>query len=170
MSLSFCTYTWWSIPTSLFVVFGIMTTTSFFQLWHCFPEVLFLVKPSSDLTESSGSRIKFDDVIINVGGGYVANASDVNYGKFIAPIAELYKITTTFENLEATQIVGAFLVVNWDYIVRDRADVLNDHSGVITQMLRLKSGDHVWLMVRNTGNHFKAERTKFSGHLLHSEV
>ena len=111
----------------------------------------------------------FDDVIINVGGGYVANATDVNYGKFIAPVAGIYQITVTLENLEATQKVGAFLLVNWDYLVRDRADVANDHSGVITLMLRLEAGDQVWPMARDTNHYFKAERPTFSGHLLYPE-
>ena len=147
-----------------------MITTSFVTCGFIFSEVLFLVKPSNDFTKSQGSIITFDDVIINVGGGYVANTSDANYGKFIVPIAGIYQITATYENLEAMQVVGAFLRVNWDYIVRDRADVLNDHSGVITRMLKLEAGDHVWLMARNTGNHFTAESTTFSGHLLHAQV
>ena len=134
-----------------------------------FPEVLFLVKPTFDFKRNSGDIMTFDDVIINLGGGYVANATDVNYGKFIAPVTGIYQITATLENLEATQKVGAFLLVNWDYLVRDRADVANDHSGVITLILRLGAGDKVWLMARDTNHYFKAERTTFSGNLLYAE-
>ena len=144
--------------------------TASFLNWNFFPEVLFLVKPMADFKRTSGSIMTFDDVVINVGGGYVANANDINYGKFIAPVAGIYQITATSENLEATQKVGAFLLVNWDYLVRNKADVANDHSGVITLMLRLEAGNQVWLMARDSNHYFNAERTIFSGHLLHAEA
>ena len=132
--------------------------------------MVFLVKPTAHFKKPSGSTLTFDDVIINVGGGYVANPTDVNYGRFIAPIAGIYQITFTFENVEATQKVGAFLVKNdWDYLVRDRADVVNDHSGVIALMLRLEAGDQVRLTGRDTHHYFKAERTTFSEYLLYAE-
>ena len=114
--------------------------------------------------------MKFDEVITNVGDGYVNNASKADYGKFIAPVSGAYQFLVTVgnSNLVTNDKVKISMRVNnvWKISlqVEDKADLGTYHLAV-----KLKEGDKVWVMsVTHDPNYFTGWYTSFSGHLIHA--
>ena len=116
------------------------------------------------MTFTTGNVIEFDNVIVNMGGGYIANATDPNYGKFIAPISGTYQFITALYNDNSQ--VGAALHVNGDTLIQSRNGPAGG-TGMLSIVAKLEKNDPVWLVCPVRGvNQLDRYFTFFSGHLI----
>ena len=109
--------------------------------------------------------IKFDKIITNVGGGYIDESSNADYGKFIAPQNGTYQFNANLYN--GNDIIGADLAKNGAFITANS----NGGSGAtsLSAVLDLVVGDDVYLYrphwVANNAQYNKY-CSSFSGVLL----
>ena len=88
--------------------------------------------------------IKFDRVINNVGGGYIDDDANADYGKFIAPKNGTYQFNANLYN--ANKGIGA------DFITNGGGGVIAMNNGGagnagLSVILDLTEGDEVWLQI-----------------------
>ena len=114
----------------------------------------------------SSGILQFDKAVTNVGGGYVIDSGDPNYGKFIAPLNGTYQF---YANMYSGKEVGAALVLNGNWIIS--ATNGNVGSASLSAVIDLAQGDEVWLEnLPEVFNTTKYNRyfTSFTGFLLHA--
>ena len=108
------------------------------------PDVFFTVGLSVHTTFRRLEIIKFDRVINNVGGGYIDDVNNADYGKFIAPVNGTYQFNANlFSNGKA---IGA------DFIRNGAGGVIAMNNGGagnagFSVILDLTAGDEVWLQI-----------------------
>ena len=129
----------------------------------------FTVGLSGDPTLREREIIKFDKIITNVGGGYIDDSNNADYGKFIAPQNGTYQFNANLYN--GKQRIGADLVCNSELILGTSSG--NEGAGSLTAILDLKEKDQVyllrpqWVLDTTTYNkHF----TSFSGFLIRADI
>ena len=113
--------------------------------------------------------IKFDSIITNVGGGYIDDDNNVDYGKFIVPVNGTYMFSLSVFH-EANKIGMDLMKNNDEFIIAAKTGY--DISASVTAILDLQEGDRVW--VRKPG--YVSTKTKygvwvssFSGFLIRTE-
>ena len=113
--------------------------------------------------------IKFNKITNNVGGGYIDDDGNANYGKFIAPQNGTYQFSANFFN--ANEVIGADLAKNGAWVIGARN--MNGGSGSLNAILDLKEGDEVYLAVPGWVDGAKLYShyfTSFAGVLVHGAV
>ena len=97
---------------------------------------------TQDRTFLQGEVIKFDQTVTNVGGSYIDDSSNADYGKFIAPQNGTYQFSATFYN--AAKFIGADLMKNGVFIT----GASNGGVGAagMSAILDLVEGDEVYLV------------------------
>ena len=129
--------------------------------------VYFTVSLSEDKTFLSSENIKFDRIIINVGGGFIDDNSNAGYGKFITPRNGTYQFSASI--CSETKIIAADLEKNGGFILATR----NGDSGTasLSAILDLEKGDEVYLKIPYwipRGTSLRVYFTGFSGVLVHA--
>ena len=128
-----------------------------------------MARLTSDTGFQPDGVIQFDNVIVNIGGGYIANATDPNYGKFIAPVAGSYRFIAGVFNRAVN--VGVDLMVNGEFHIA--AGNEPNGAGMTSTVAHLEEHDVVYLenpeWALNTSQ-FDQWRSFFSGHLIHPNV
>ena len=114
-------------------------------------------------------EIKFDKVITNVGGGYIDDVNNADYGKFIAPLNGTYQFNANIYN--ENNLTGGDLMKNGRLVVLTK----NGGGGPasISAIVDLKVGDEVYLkrptwVLPNT--EYDRYFTSFSGVRIHADV
>ena len=109
--------------------------------------------------------IKFDKIITNVGGGYIDDDNNADYGKFIAPRNGTYQFNANFYN--GNKLIGGDLIGNGILIIGGN----NGGGGPasLSAILDLKEGDKVY--VQRFGGAaddtlYDLYHTSFSGFLI----
>ena len=113
--------------------------------------------------------IKFDKVITNIGGGYIDDVNNADYGKFITPENGTYQFNVNLYN-EDTKI-GGDLVKNGALII-SAAGGKEGGSGGLSAILDLTEGDEVYLGKPGwmaTGSVYSRYFTSFSGVLIRAD-
>ena len=128
-----------------------------------------MVSMTNDVSFVDKEIIKFDKIITNVGGGYIDDVNNADYGKFIAPRNGTYQFNVNlFSN---NKLIRADLLKN-DMVVIGAS---NGGSGPtsVSAMLDLNEGDQVYLQkldwMPNEAVHNKLF-TSFSGSLYRSTL
>ena len=109
--------------------------------------------------------IKFDKVITNVGGGYIDDVTNADYGKFIVPGNGTYQFNAILYS--GGQPAGAHLMKNSAII--SSAWNGNDGSAVLSTILDLTEGDEVYLqraIWTTVNNIYHSYLNSFSGFLI----
>ena len=85
--------------------------------------------------------IKFDKIITNIGGGYIDDVNNADYGKFIAPKNGTYQFNSNLFNRD--KLIGAELLKNGMLII----GTSNGGGGLasISAILDLNQGDQVYM-------------------------
>ena len=112
------------------------------MLFCALPDVYFTVGLSAHTAFGNEEIIKFDRVITNVGGGYIDDDGNANYGKFIAPGNGTYQFNANLYN--KGKVIGADLRVNsGGAVIATR----NAGSGTtsLSAILDLKENEKVYL-------------------------
>ena len=124
---------------------------------------------NDDVSFRGQERITFNRIITNIGGGYIDDDNNADYGKFIAPVNGTYQFNVNLCN-ETTK-VGADLVKNGALII----SAINGNSGgsgSVNVILDLTEGDAVhmgkpeWMA---TGSVYNRYFTSFSGVLIRAD-
>ena len=125
---------------------------------------------STPTSVPEGQAVKFDEVITNVRGGYIDNASNADYGKFMAPVSGAYQFLVTIGNSNLATNDKAKISMRVNHVwkmslqVDGKADLDTCHL-----VVKLNEGDKVWVMsVTHDPNYFMGWYTSFSGHLIHA--
>ena len=119
------------------------------------------------LSKAFGDReiLKFDQIITNVGGGYIDDNNNTDYGKFIAPQNGTYQFNANLYN--DGEWIGADLVKNGQYM--GVANNGEEGTGSLSVILDLEEGDEVYLTrpcwVPNNSE-YDQHVTSFSGFLI----
>ena len=136
---------------------------NYLHIFHT--DVYFAVQLSADKAFNNSSIIQLDDVKQNVGGGYIDDNNNVDYGKFIAPVTGTYQFIVTTMN-KASPIYGE-LIINGGMVSQSYSGSSQPQTGITTTVVPLNAGDKVWIKSRNV-NEYRARFTSFSGHLIHA--
>ena len=113
--------------------------------------------------------IKFDRVITNIGGGYIDDVNNADYGKFITPQNGTYQFNFNLYNEVAK--VGADLVKNGALIISVISGK-DGGSGSVNAILDLTEGDAVYLkkpLWVADGSVYHRYFTSFSGVLIRAD-
>ena len=108
--------------------------------------------------------IAFGRIIANIGGGYIDDVNNADYGKFISPKNGTYQFSASF--YDENTMIGADLIKNDEIII----GAANGGGGPasLSAILDLKEGDEVYLLkphwMPNEGLYNKYF-TSFSGSL-----
>ncbi|XP_052100783.1 cerebellin-1-like [Mytilus californianus] len=116
-----------------------------------------------EVTLTSGSVVKFDSILTNIGSGYNANS-----GVFTAPRKGTYQFAVSFvaghrdkEWLELT------LAKNNNRLVRGHAASDPFTAGSLQAILELEKGDRIAIIQPRPSGHILGENySMFSGHLI----
>ena len=112
--------------------------------------------------------IKFDQPVINVGGGYIDDNNSTDYGKFIAPQNGTYQFNAHVYNINTT--IGADLRKNGALITAAKNGGVG--SATLSAILDLVEGDEVYLVRPEwVGDEarFNLFFTSFSGVLIRAD-
>ena len=134
----------------------------------CFTDVYFTVRLSTPTSVPERQVVKFDEVITNVGDGYIDNASNADYGKFIAQVSGACQFLVTIGNSNLATNDKAKISMRVNNIWKMSLQVDNKADlGACHLAVKLKEGDKVWVMsVTHDPNYFMGLYTSFSGHLI----
>ena len=128
----------------------------------------FSVGLNEDTSFPSGSIMKFNRTITNIGGGYVDDSGDLNYGKFIAPVNGTYRFSANVYHNSA--VIGGDLMVNGNLIIGATNGKVG--AGSLSVVVDLQQDDEVGLRIPFwVASNEKYDRyfTIFSGFLLHAD-
>ena len=113
--------------------------------------------------------IKFDKIITNVGGVYVFNVNNADYGKFIALENGTYQFTANF--YKTNQLVGGYLMKSHELVL---VAVNGGHgTGSLAAIPDLKKGEQVYLqklVLVDDNTPYHSSVSSFSGFLIHPET
>ena len=113
--------------------------------------------------------IKFDKIITNIGGGYIDDVNNANYGKFIAPGNGTYQFNVNLYSEVAR--IGGDLLKNGALII-SAAGENGGGSGSLSAILDLMEGDAVYLMIPGwvaDTTLYSSYFTSFSGVLIRTD-
>ena len=85
--------------------------------------------------------IKFDKIINNVGGGYIDDVNNADYGKFISPGNGTYQFNANLYGYG--KLIGADLFKNGMFIIAMRNG--GDGGASLSTIVDLTEGDEVYL-------------------------
>ena len=129
-----------------------------------------MVRLNTHRSFANNEITKFNKIITNVGGGYIDDDNNAEYGKFIAPCNGTYQFSATFSNGDT--YIGADLCMNNGGLI-----IAANNGGVgaasLSAILDLQESDQVYLRkplwVDNEAayNHYF---TSFSGILVRVAV
>ena len=103
----------------------------------------FLVGLTQNSKFDVGKIITFDKIITNVGGGYIDDVNNTDYGKFIAPGNGTYQFNAITYSTEGS--IGADLFKNEERVTVANNGREGSGSGSLSVVLDLKAGDQVFL-------------------------
>ena len=131
--------------------------------------VHFTVGLSQDTTFMEDETIKFNKIINSVGGGYIDDSNNADYGKFIAPQSGTYQFNANFYH-ENKNMGGDLMKRGQLVIVTNNG---GDGSCSLSVILDLEEGDQVYLRKPGWVSHhdeYDDLTTSFSGFLIHPEA
>ena len=132
--------------------------------------VYLTVGVSKDTTFMNQEIIKFDRVITNVGGGYIDDVNNIDYGKFIAPENGTYQFNANFYK-DGDKTIGADILKNSQFVLAAK----NGNGGATSPsvILDLNENDEVYLTRPPwVSDYTKYDKywTSFSGFLVRVDV
>ena len=131
--------------------------------------VYFVVQLGTDQMFPANSIIQLDDVKENVGGGYINDTTNADYGKFIAPVGGTYQFIVTIMNKYSAKVYGDLMV---NGVIQSSSFAGQKHLQTVmaATVVNLNVGDMVWVK----GHHSATYRAKgfmsFFGHLIHADL
>ena len=132
------------------------------------PGIHFMVSMTYDASFVDKEIIKFDKIITNVGGGYICDNGNADYGKFIAPQNRTYQFNANLYSRD--NLIGMDLVKNGMLIIGAHNGGAGPAS--LSAILDLTEGDQVYLQQPHwvaVGTLYNRYFTSFSGVLIRAD-